>query len=207
MADLTTTIKTTVVAAINQIVGWIGDLTALTTTEKSSLVGAVNELDSDIGSKEPLANPSFTGLVTTAGQVKFSATQSASEDVNTLDDYKEGTFTPTIVGSTNAGTGTYTTQSGQYTKIGNLVFVTMTLAWSAHTGTGNILIEGLPYTASTSRYVFSAAAQALSYTGTLKILDGSSSGTQLELVVDYTFDPITMDTEVASLIVTGWYQV
>lgn len=207
MADLTTTIKTTVVAAINQIVGWIGDLTALTTTEKSSLVGAVNELDSDIGSKEPLANPSFTGLVTTAGQVKFSATQSASEDVNTLDDYKEGTFTPTIVGSTNAGTGTYTTQSGQYTKIGNLVFVTMTLAWSAHTGTGNILIEGLPYTASTSRYVFSAAAQALSYTGTLKILDGSSSGTQLELVVDCTFDPITMDTEVASLIVTGWYQV
>ena len=37
--------------------------------------------------------------------------------------------------------------------------------------------------------------------------DLTASGTQLELVVDGTFDPITMDTEVTSLIVTGWYQV
>jgi hypothetical protein len=62
-----------------------------------------------------------------------------------LDDYEEGTFTPTIVGSTTAGTGTYTSQGGFYTKIGNRVMVNLTLVWSAHTGTGNMRIAGLPF--------------------------------------------------------------
>jgi len=59
--------------------------------------------------------------------------------------YKESTFTPTIIGTTTAGVGTYTTQVGQYTKIGNTVFVTIDLAWTNHTGTGSIRIAGLPF--------------------------------------------------------------
>jgi hypothetical protein len=57
----------------------------------------------------------------------------------------EGTWTPVIYGSTSAGLGTYTTQVGRYTKIGRLVFVEAKLVISAHTGTGNFLISGLPY--------------------------------------------------------------
>jgi hypothetical protein len=80
-----------------------------------------------------------------AGQIKFPAAQNASADANTLDDYEEGTFTPTIVGTSTAGTGTYTTQVGRYTKVGNLVTIMIYLTWSAHTGTGNMRVAGAPF--------------------------------------------------------------
>jgi hypothetical protein len=86
------------------------------------------------------------GLVTLAGPgIKFPATQVASADPNTLDDYEEGTWTPTIAGSTTAGTGTYSNQSGKYTKIGSIVYVEGALVWSAHTGTGGMWLANLPF--------------------------------------------------------------
>ncbi len=67
---------------------------------------------------------------------------------NALDDYEEGTFTPTIVGTSTAGTATYAAngQVGRYTKIGNRVFFDLFLSWTAHTGTGSLEINGLPFT-------------------------------------------------------------
>jgi hypothetical protein len=65
---------------------------------------------------------------------------------NELDDYEEGTFTPTIVGTTDAGTGTYTIQVGIYTKVGTIVHFAATILWTAHTGTGNMRVGGLPFT-------------------------------------------------------------
>jgi hypothetical protein len=106
------------------------------------------------------ATPSASG----AG-ITFPATQSASTDANTLDDYEEGTFTPTAVGSTTAGTGTYGTRTGVYTKIGRFVHVYISIDWSAHTGTGNLRISGLPYTAQQNE-VASMFANGLTYTGT-----------------------------------------
>ena len=82
----------------------------------------------------------------TGAGISFPATQVASSDANTLDDYREGTFTPTIVGATVAGTGTYITQIGRYTKIGRMVHVSLAVVWTAHTGTGNMRISGLPFT-------------------------------------------------------------
>lgn len=55
-------------------------------------------------------------------------------------------FTPTVVGSTSAGTATYATQEGYYTRIGNVVYYSIALAWSGGTGTGNLYIGGLPFT-------------------------------------------------------------
>ena len=55
-------------------------------------------------------------------------------------------FTPTISGTTVAGVGTYTTQTGFYTRIGNQVFITANIVWTAHTGTGNMLLTALPFT-------------------------------------------------------------
>lgn len=85
----------------------------------------------------------------TNGQIKFPATQNPSTDANTLDDYEEGTFVPTIIGTTVAGTGTYTAQEGIYVKIGKMVSYVIRLAWSAHTGTGFIRVAGLPFTSAT----------------------------------------------------------
>ena len=59
--------------------------------------------------------------------------------------YEEGTWTPVMTGNATPGTGTYTTQSGYFTRIGRTVFVQCTIAWTAHTGTGSMYIS-LPYT-------------------------------------------------------------
>lgn len=59
---------------------------------------------------------------------------------------QQGSFAPTIIGTTTAGAGTYTVQVGQYIKIGSLVFFQARIDWTAHTGTGNMRISGLPFT-------------------------------------------------------------
>lgn len=81
--------------------------------------------------------------------ISFPATASASSDANTLDDYEEGDFSSSlaVAGATSAGTGTYTTKNGSYTKIGNVVQYQIYLVVTAHTGTGGLLITGLPFTA------------------------------------------------------------
>jgi hypothetical protein len=64
----------------------------------------------------------------------------------TLDDYEEGTWTPTLEGTTSAGTTTYTDQSGNYTKIGNTVIIGFYISFTAATGTGEMKLGGLPFT-------------------------------------------------------------
>ena len=70
---------------------------------------------------------------------------------NTLDDYEEGNWTPVFKGDTTAGTYTYTSQLGRYTKIGNTVTVHASLEEinTVSAGAGTILIGGLPFTSST----------------------------------------------------------
>jgi hypothetical protein len=80
--------------------------------------------------------------------IAFPATQSASSDANTLDDYEEGTWTPTLFGSGgSAGAQAYSIQAGKYTKIGNMVILTGYLALSNKgSWTGNVQIGGMPFT-------------------------------------------------------------
>jgi hypothetical protein len=84
------------------------------------------------------ATPGDSGLA-------FPATAVAVADANTLDDYEEGTFTPTLEGITTAGVTTYLIQTGKYVKIGSLVYFKLSLLWSNQTGTGNFMIRGLPF--------------------------------------------------------------
>jgi len=90
----------------------------------------------------------FTGLVDIsaagAGQIQFPATQNASANANTLDDYEEGTFTPTITAG-GGGSPTGGTYTGFYTKIGRTVFATMAaLGVNKNTLSGQIRIA-LPF--------------------------------------------------------------
>lgn len=96
-----------------------------------------------------------TGLVdisgASAGQIKFPATQNASSNANTLDDYEEGTWTPGIsFGATSIGV-TYGSQDGKYVKVGASVFLYgyMTLT-SKGSSTSNAEITGLPFTVPNS---------------------------------------------------------
>jgi hypothetical protein len=90
---------------------------------------------------------------TSGAGITFPATQSASTDANTLDDYEEGTWTPTLTSAGGAFSGlSYAGQTGKYTKIGNLVWVYGTLyTTSSFTGgSGLVSFSGLPFTVGTS---------------------------------------------------------
>jgi hypothetical protein len=65
---------------------------------------------------------------------------------NLLDDYEEGTFTPTVIGDVTTGTATYSHQKGVYTKIGNVVTIQIYLNWSSGTGAGVLRFSNLPFT-------------------------------------------------------------
>ena len=83
--------------------------------------------------------------------VDFSATSDASGSTSELlDDYEEGTFTPTVnaIASPN-----YTVQAGRYTKIGNLVTAQAYLLMASGGGEGSSFsIGGLPYTSTSGNY-------------------------------------------------------
>ena len=65
---------------------------------------------------------------------------------NKLDDYEEGTWTPTVSGHSTAGTMTYSDRNGKYTKVGRLVTIHFYLQGSSGTGSGNLLLGGIPFT-------------------------------------------------------------
>jgi hypothetical protein len=80
--------------------------------------------------------------------ITFPASQSDSSDANTLDDYEEGTWTPTL----NSFGGTSLSASGTYTKVGRFVYCRMSvfsfdsnLTMTAGTST----VTGLPFTTAT----------------------------------------------------------
>tara|TARA_R110002126_G_scaffold81884_2_gene201353 strand:+ start:1657 stop:2490 length:834 start_codon:yes stop_codon:yes gene_type:complete len=79
------------------------------------------------------ATPSTSG----AG-ITFPATQSASSNANTLDDYEEGTWTPAVTG------GTLTVNAATYTKIGNQVLIAFDVKFTS-VAAGAITITGLPF--------------------------------------------------------------
>jgi len=87
--------------------------------------------------------------------VQFPATQVTSADANCLDDYEEGTWTPSL-----GGTTTYTAQLGTYTKIGRMVTIMIVLQINA-IGTGSTtVISGLPFAAGASQdFVFPVQAE------------------------------------------------
>lgn len=90
-------------------------------------------------------------LGTSGKGIDFSVTPGTGTS-ELLNDYEEGTFSPTIIGTTEAGTVTYGARFGNYTKIGRLVTVEIYLNWSAGTGTGSLAFGGLPFTIGSNVY-------------------------------------------------------
>ena len=91
------------------------------------------------------------------GQIKFPASQNASSDANTLDDYEEGTFTGGFSFGGSATGISYNRQVGIYTKIGNLVFVQGYISLTSKgSQTGVAQITGLPFTSSSASNASSA---------------------------------------------------
>ncbi len=159
------------------------------------------------------ATPSGSG-----SGITFPAVFSGSSDLNTLDDYEEGIFTPTIGGSASAGTGTYGAngQKGRYQKIGNRCFFTIWLQWTDLSGAGGFMVvRDLPFTATGATNVYYTVTVYMDTAITLGannvfqayIINGS---TQILLAQYVTGGgnaaTITLDST-GAIMVTGHYEV
>jgi hypothetical protein len=99
--------------------------------------------------------PASTGTIVVSGTtpslngITFPATQSASADANTLDDYEEGTWTPNQ-GSGLTVSGFYSS-GGRYVKIGRLVYVEATQTGSTNIAVAvtGVLCTNLPFAPTT----------------------------------------------------------
>jgi len=78
-----------------------------------------------------------------SGGVYLGGTGSA----NKLEDYEEGTFTPSILNGWGILNPTYSTNSGFYTKVGNIVHVAFRITLSGgSTNANGLRLNGLPFT-------------------------------------------------------------
>jgi hypothetical protein len=147
--------------ATTQIVATIPNVTTVTTASTMSnltvignvgtWVGTATASASGIGVSTPGKIVSGIGVPTTGGArfetyngYTFPSTQVPVGQRNTLDDYERDTFVPLVYGSTTSGVTTYDAQFGYYTKVGNIVCIGGTVAWSNMTGTGNLRLN-LPF--------------------------------------------------------------
>lgn len=95
---------------------------------------------------------STTDLKIDAGDLVFSTANkgvvigaTSNTDANTLDDYEEGTFTPTWAGYSSSK---YASTTGKYIKIGNQVTVYAKLVTGTDSDGSNVAITNLPFTIS-----------------------------------------------------------
>lgn len=144
--------------------------------------------------------PVFSGKPSlTGGALTFPATQVPSAGANDLDDYEEGTWTPTLTFSTPGDLNVvYSLRNGTYTKVGRLVtvtyqIVTTTFTWT--TASGNCTISGLPFTVGGTRAFGSMRWRGITKAGytdmntqanpatATALLTGSGSGVAFSFIV------------------------
>jgi len=153
------------------------------------------------------------GSTTATGTgIAFPATQSASSDANTLDDYEEGVFTPSYTctsGSVTIGTA-YDTLS--YTKVGRVVTITgQNVVTSVSSPSGTLTIGNLPFTMASigdlagqtrpSIHLFASGSGAPTinqyYSAFIAFNSGSTSGV---VIANYN---ATSDSSIADWMATG----
>jgi hypothetical protein len=151
---------TTVAAVTSSGVAVTGTLSASTTGQVGTTLGVGN------------ATPSASG----AG-ITFPATQSASTDANTLDDYEEGTWTPTDA----SGAGlSLPTKNCFYRKVGKICHVYGVIQWAANASGLTAKLGSLPYTVASGTNGFSTAV-TLTSTGVVGNFFFNQSDTTVSL--------------------------
>tara|TARA_A100001391_G_scaffold203292_1_gene195221 strand:+ start:1564 stop:2589 length:1026 start_codon:yes stop_codon:yes gene_type:complete len=131
-----------------------------------------------------------TGTNLTAASLYVGGTGSA----NQLDDYEEGTWTPTFSDGFYA-MGSFSIQSGRYVKVGRQVFIQMYIATGASGWTSNgnqIVVNGLPFTTTNDSSIYNRGFGGFGYS-TMKDSNGhiitNSDATSFKLYRDgyYSF--------------------
>jgi hypothetical protein len=94
-----------------------------------------------------------------SGQIAFPATQNASSDANTLDDYEEGTWTPVDASGASLS---FSNNAGQYVKIGKIVNCSGRCDYPVTASGLAAVVGGLPFTCDSG--TLNAWAGFFSYT-------------------------------------------
>jgi hypothetical protein len=131
-----------------------------------------------VASDKTITFPDATGTVVISGTtpslngITFPATQVASADANTLDDYEEGTFTPSFLGSTTNPTVGYNWRFGYYTKIGNQVTVWFGVNTATYTGGSGNLYVNLPFVSAnrSDNRIPGSIRSTIAFTGNVMIV-------------------------------------
>jgi hypothetical protein len=135
-------------------------------------VDGTTELDS-VGVTGNATITSGDVVIATAGNgIDFSATSDGTGTATSelLDNYEEGTFTPTITQGITSPT--YSAQNGYYTRIGDLMFAHIILTVNGGTANGSgVIVGGLPYTSKTGGAIANVA-----FTGAVGIATGINAG-------------------------------
>jgi hypothetical protein len=193
--------------------GTAGD--AITFTQAMTLAAAGNLL---VGTTSANANG---GVLQLKSGITFPATQVASTDVNTLDDYEEGTWTPTVNFVTNGDlTVVYSNQAARYTKVGNAVHFSArvtTTTFTHTTASGAFRLTGLPFTPSAAQPFVSPSGYITRYTKAgytqmvFQVASGDSNIYSLLIgsgVAPFSLDPTCLPTAVNfDIVVSGTYFV
>lgn len=88
----------------------------------------------------------FQELLLVDKGLTFPGTQVPSAGANDLDDYEEGTWTPSLKFGGNAVGMTYATQTGRYTKAGRLVVLEGSITLTAKgSSVGAPTVTGIPF--------------------------------------------------------------
>jgi hypothetical protein len=172
-------------------VGYGGTGVTTSTGTSKTVLSSLPTFDTTIGVGGATASSSGSGI-------SFPATQSASTNVNTLDDYEEGSWTPT-----NPEGIALTVTSAVYTKIGNLVTYQVRVAFAANADTNQASIVGFPFTPS--GYDYPALIFSNSGAGASGFLPGAAQ------LLFYTINQsaILTNAQLAGVIlrITGFYFV
>lgn len=86
------------------------------------------------------------GKLQVSNGITFPATQVACTDVNTLDDYEEGTWTPQLTGGSGGAYTMGASNAGTYVKIGKLVTLHAFVQWTGGGPySGLLIVSGFPF--------------------------------------------------------------
>lgn len=187
------------------------------TVSGSTIVGAnITSLsleDDDFELKDNLDNTKKAVFQLSGISSGTTRTYSLPNESATLAVEERGSFTPAITGTSSAGVGTYSTRWGYYTRIANRVLFTVYFVWTAHTGTGNISITGLPFATNSSNGIaaFSGYSDGLALSSASIFMWNIGNNSTTIGITQYSptagnAAAVPMDSSVAGgLMVTGQY--
>jgi hypothetical protein len=125
------------------------------------------------------------GTLTAGGTgITFPASQDASSNANTLDDYEKGTWTPAFNSTNSNASITHSIQQGSYVKIGNFLHCWgyILIGSISSVGTGGLVLTGFPFALPENVTLGFSDNNALTqyYSSTVSTIYGYGSGTSMQ---------------------------